>query len=348
MSENKLAFLVPSIIVCIILVTLFFQTENYRGRNERKKVELKVFHAGSLAVPFQAIENAFEKIHPNIDVQREQMGSVKAIRQITDIGKKGDVIAVADYSLIPSMMYPNYADWYVMFARNEMVLAYNREKSKYASEVNTNNWYEIIRKNGVSLGFSNPNLDPCGYRALMVLQLAEIHYNDPAIFDDLILENTAVTEELKDDIYSIKVPEDLDPNTRKIVIRPKSVELISLLEEGGLDYAFEYRSVAVQHNLSFVSLPAEINLGTPEHEELYSRVEITLAGGKKCVGKPVIYGITIPLNSLHPEPAVKFVKFIIGSEGREILKNCGQLPLTPTLGSGNMPSEIRGLVKNVG
>ena len=83
------------------------------------------------------------------------MGSVKAIRQITDVGKRADVLASADYSLIPGMMYPEYADWYVRFATNDMVLAYNPEKSKYAAEITPDNWYELLRKGGVVFGFES-------------------------------------------------------------------------------------------------------------------------------------------------------------------------------------------------
>ena len=100
---------------------------------------VKVFHAGSLAVPLEEAESQFEALHPGVDVQRESMGSVKAVRQITDVGKIGDVLASADYSLIPSMMYPEYADWHVRFATNDMVLAYNPEKSMYADEITPDN-----------------------------------------------------------------------------------------------------------------------------------------------------------------------------------------------------------------
>ncbi|MDY6985313.1 MAG: tungstate ABC transporter substrate-binding protein WtpA, partial [Candidatus Thermoplasmatota archaeon] len=47
---------------------------------------LKVFHAGSLAVPLGEAEREFEQLYPEIDVQRESYGSVEAIRQITEAG----------------------------------------------------------------------------------------------------------------------------------------------------------------------------------------------------------------------------------------------------------------------
>ena len=338
--KGSTRYLLTILLICIVLGGVAV----WRSTLRTQKTVLKVYHAGSLAVPFEDIEKIFESRYPNVDVQREQMGSVKAVKQITDIGKEADVLAVADYSLIPDMMYPEYADWYIRFARNDMVLAYNPEKSKYAEEINAENWYDILRRKDVTFGFSNPNIDPCGYRAVMIIQLAELHYNDSSIFDDLILSNTAITVNTENGSYLIETPEDLAPNTEKVLIRSKSVELVALVEEGGLDYAFEYRSVAVQHNLKFVSLPEEINLGKVEYAEFYGKVKLMKADGNICAGKPVVYGITVPKNAPDPDLGLEFIKFILSDEGREILENYGQPPIVPPEGNGNLPAALNSIV----
>ena len=307
---------------------------------------LKVFHAGSLAVPLEEAEKQFETLHPNVDVQRESMGSIAAIRQVTDIGKRGEVVASADYTLIPSMMYPEYTDWVVRFATNDLVLAYNPEKSKYADEITPDNWYEILRKDGVVFAFSNPNLDPCGYRAVMVFQLSELYYGDEKIFDDLIRDNTEITiSEEEGGTYLIKTPEDMKPNRDKVNIRPKSVELVALVEEGGIDYAFEYRSVAVQHNLAFVDLPEQIDLSKVEYADFYKKVKIETTDGEVKTGEPIVYGITVPLNAENPELGLEFVKFVIGDAGQKIFADMGQPPIVPPVGSGDMPEELESLVQ---
>jgi len=301
-----------AVIVCVS-VTAFYAP--IVGAQQAKTV--KVFHAGSLAVPLAEAESQFEALNPNIDVQRESMGSISAVRQITDVGKNGEVLASADYTLIPSMMYPEYADWYVRFATNDIVLAYNPELSMYADEITPENWYEILRRDGVIFAFSNPNLDPCGYRAVMVFQLAELHYGDENIFDDLILDNTGITITKEGEgTYLIKTPEDQKPNTEKVDIRPKSVELVAFVEEGGLDYAFEYRSVAVQHNLAFVDLPEQIDLSKVEYADFYKKVKLQTADDKTKTGKPIVYGITVPTNAENPELGLEFVKFVIGDARR--------------------------------
>ena len=106
--------------------------------HEQKKTELKVIYAGSLIVPLGAIEKQFESTHPGVDVQIEGHGSIQAVRQVTDIRRNVDVLVVADETLIPDMMYPCHADWYVRFATNRMVIAYTNN-SRYAGEINDSN-----------------------------------------------------------------------------------------------------------------------------------------------------------------------------------------------------------------
>ena len=332
--------IVIAIIACVSVVA--FYTSPVEAQQAKT---VKVFHAGSLAVPLAEAESQFEALNPDVDVRRESMGSISAVRQITDVGKNGEVLASADYTLIPSMMYPEYADWYVRFATNDIVLAYNPELSMYADEITPENWYEILRKDGVIFAFSNPNLDPCGYRAVMVFQLAELHYGDEQIFDDLILDNTGITiTEEGEGTYLIKTPEDQKPNTEKVDIRPKSVELVAFVEEGGLDYAFEYRSVAVQHNLAFVDLPEPIDLSKVEYADFYKKVKLETVDGKTKTGKPIVYGITVPTNAENPELGLEFVKFVIGDAGQKIFSDMGQPPIVPPEGSGNLPEELKSLV----
>ena len=305
---------------------------------------LKISHAGSLTVPFEKIEKQFESSH-DVDVQLESHGSVEAIMQITELHKAADILASADYSLIPMMMFPEYADWYIQFARNEMVLAYTAE-SDYVDEINENNWYEILNRTDVKFGFGNPNLDPCGYRTAMVFQLAEIRYDNSTIFDDLIVANTNIEAIEGNDNYLIKVPEDLDPNTNKLEISDKSVSLLVKLEAHSIDYAFEYRSVAVQRGFGFVELPDEINLASIDYENIYKQVKVRLANEKMFTAKPIVYGITIPKNAPNENLAIEFITLLITEYGREVFENWGQPPIIPAVASDvdKLPENLQPLV----
>ena len=143
---------------------------------------LTIYHAGSLTIPFDEVTKEFNKLYPDIKVEAEVAGSVTAIRKVTELGKKADIIASADYTLIPEMMFPEYAEWYIIFATNQMVIAYT-DNSLFGNEINGDNWYEILQRDGVKYGRSNPDRDPCGYRTLMVWQLAEDYYNAPELYE---------------------------------------------------------------------------------------------------------------------------------------------------------------------
>jgi len=351
LPKSKYLLIALISIIGITICGCMNQTSN-AGDNVEKNVQtptqttetkiLKIFHAGSLSVPFAEYEKMFEKEHPNIDVQREAAGSVECVRKIIELGKKADILASADYSLIPQMMMPDYADWYIMIARNEVVLAYT-DKSKYKDEINSENWFKILNRSDVKFGFSNPNDDPCGYRSQMIMQLAEIYYKNPSIYDDLVLKNSNIKVEEKNGTYVILVPKNVKVNTNRIVLRSKETDLLAPLEAGAYDYLFIYKSVANQHNLKYVELPKEINLGYYEYADIYKKVKLTTGDGKTKTGKPIVYGITVPKNAPNKKEAIEFVKMVL--EHPEVFENNGQPAISPAIGFGNVPEEIKSLVK---
>ncbi|MEA1894149.1 MAG: tungstate ABC transporter substrate-binding protein WtpA [Euryarchaeota archaeon] len=308
---------------------------------------LTVLHAGSLKIPFAKLEEIFEAAHPGIDVQCEAAGSAATIRKVTELHKEADVVASADYSLIPGMMYPEYADWHLQFAKNQIVLAYT-DKSKYADEINASNWYDILRRDDVRFGFSNPNDDPCGYRSQMTIQLAEAYYDDDTIYEDLIEENSAMAMvyDAENGTYTLNMPasESIDPSA-KLMVRSMEMELIAGLDAQEIDYYFIYRSVAEQHGQSFVELPTEIDLSSVEYADTYKTVQVVQANGNLVTGKPVVYGITVPENARDPEMGLEFVKLVVSNEGQQIFADLGQPPIVPAVGSGEVPEGVRGMVE---
>lgn len=314
-----------------------------------KGTVLTVFHAGSLSIPFEELEADFESQHSGVDVQREAAGSAQSIRKITDLGKNADVLASADYALIPSMMMPEYSNWYAAFARNQIVIAYT-DDSLYSDEINADNWYEILRRSGVSYGFSNPNDDPCGYRTQMVTQLAEFYYNDSRIYDDLILDRTGMTATFEENgtvLVHVPASEALSPDTGKIMLRSMEVELSSALEMGEIDYFYIYRSVAEQHGFRYVELPPEIDLSSIDYAGNYSKVKVEMVNGEVVTGSPIVYGVTIPTNARNPELAAEFVKLLLDEPGQQIFINNGQPPIVPAFSEGkeSMPEELQALVE---
>ncbi len=291
------------------------------------KGEVILFHAGSLTVPFAQIEKDFEALHPGVDILREGGGSTKMARMISELKKPADIMASADYKVIDNNLVPNYADFNIRFALNQLVLCYT-DQSKFAAEINADNWYEILARKGVVWGHSDPNLDPCGYRSLMVLQLAEKFYNKPGLNDQLIANRPIEN------------------------VRPKSVQLVNLLKTGNMDYAWEYLSVAVQHDLKYVTLDDHINLGNYKYDDFYKQAVVQVTGKKPGTfiekkGQSCTYGLTLVKDAPNKEAAVAFLEYLLSPEGGlKVLKDMGQPPFIPCrVPSQEMMDKLPGQLK---
>jgi len=294
------------------------------AETQSQPAKLIVFNAGGLTAPFGDLLHEFARIHPGVDPEQESSGSLDAVRKITELQKPCDVLAVADYEVISSLLVPQYADWYVLFARNQMVLMYT-QRSKFAAEINGSNWFQILLRLGVESAHSDPDADPAGYRTLLVWKLAEKYYGRPNLFKDL---NAAVPAKN---------------------IRPKSVELVALLQAGEFDYVYGYRSVAEQNKLPFVTLPPEIDLGDINKADSYATVSVDVAGKKpgdrvKIQGVPILFALTIPKGAPHESLAEDFLRFMFSPEGQQTLKRNHLLLISPPLASGieKMPASLRG------
>jgi molybdate/tungstate transport system substrate-binding protein len=311
------------------------------------KPALRVLFAGSLIIPFAKVEQEFEAVHPDIDVNMEGHGSIQAIRIVGDLHEQADVVITADYQLIPMLLYaaedPDsghiYSDWSAIFATNRMALAYSAD-SAFADEITADNWFDVINRDGVRLGMSDPRVDANGYRALMTVRLAEGFHSATDLFTRTFGGVFRVPIHLSETGGGtlISVPEILETKSNShIVLRPYSVNLLPLLESGDIDYAFEYESVIRQHGLEYVSLPPEINLSDPAQAEKYGHVTVKLdfqrfASVKpEFVGEPIRYGATIPSNARHPQEAVRLLAFLLGPEGQRIMAENYQPMIVPAL-----------------
>lgn len=317
--KGNLYHFVLGIIICLGLLAA--------GCTEKpvERVPVKVVAAGSLLVPLADAEARYEALHPDIDIQVEGHGSIQAIRQVTDLNRLFDVVAVADESLIPDLMYRqvqsgegNYTDWYTTFARNEMVIAYTAN-SRYHDEITRDNWHQVLSRPDVRVGFSNPMLDAAGYRALLITILAGEEYQDRTIFSRVIGDHfdPPLVVENEGDVQIVRLPQVLKPSGSKIAVRDGSIFLMALLEAGGIDYAFEYRSVAEAQGVPYVFLPDTINLGTDQFNQEYHRARVILGFprfsviGSERTGMPILYAVTVPSTAARADEAREFVKFFL-------------------------------------
>lgn len=316
----------------LIILWLFALTTGsaftaFSQSNSKITGDIILFHAGSLSVPLKEVAEEFKRINPGVNIMMEAAGSVASARKITDLGKPCDIMASADYAVIDNMLIPKYADWNIKFAGNEMCVVYT-EKSKYADKINAKNWMNILRQPDVIFGRSDPNADPCGYRTMMMLQLAEKYYNKPGLQKQFTAKNQAY-------------------------MRPKETDLLALLETGSVDYIFLYHSVAVQHSLKYLILPDQINLKNPAFTNDYAAAKVEINGkapGEKVMmtGEPMIYSFTILRDAPNYAAALAFAEFLLSREhGQKIMQKNGQPSVVPAK-VGNyekVPVQLRPYVK---
>jgi molybdate/tungstate transport system substrate-binding protein len=249
------------------------------------------------------IHKEFLRLYPKVEIVDLGGGGVRMAREVA-AGKECDIYASVDYSNIPNFLIPDLTDWYVIFASTGFVLRYT-DKSKYANQVNTTNWFEILQRQDVTFWRSDPEDDPAGYRTLMVLQLAEKHYGIPGLYERLAEKSG------------------------------KQFLSTAFLEERDKGYSFSYSSHLMGGKA--VSLPDEINLSTDAFGDNYRNAGVTIQGLKPGIavnmqGERIRIGLTILRNCANQEAANAWVQLILSKAGIAIIKQAGKCPLKPIFG----------------
>ncbi len=237
-------------------------------------------------------------------------------------------MASADYKVIDNLMIPMHAKFNAQFATNEMAIAFT-DKAKYADQITSDNWTQIFLKDGVKVGHSDPNMDPCGYRSMLVTKLAESYYDTPGLFEQLFGYGESY--------------QNGEENNNKVIVRPKETDLLGLIEAGMYDYLYIYKSVAEQHNLRYLELPEEVSLKSAGFADQYEKATFQINGKKPGewitkTGAPMVYGITVAENDTSPlnkEGAVLFVKYVLSDTGQMIMEKNGQGVIAPAVITGD-------------
>jgi molybdate/tungstate transport system substrate-binding protein len=238
----------------------------YSGRRDSRPVSLLA--AGSL---YDALENG---LRPAVDatVQTEAHGSAEVARLVVEGQKDPDIVALADVALFGS---PLRAEWFAEFATNSIVIAYNpdTEGGRQLADAGRDSWYRPLVDGDVALGRTDPDLDPLGYRALFVLELATAHYGTDVDLREAV------------------------PGTEQIY---PETQLLGQFETGSIDAAIAYRSMAVERGYAYIDLPAAIDLSDRSFRDSYATASYDLRDGTVVRGDVISYGSVVR----HRSPAV--------------------------------------------
>jgi len=221
------------------------------------------------------------KEETGIEIKRRAGGSLFLANLIKEKRVDWDIFFSADYNITADLK-GTFCDTFYTFASNKMVIAYTL-KSKYSREINEKNWIQILSRSGIRIGRSNPELDPCGYRTLLLIEILKSKYG----------------EEIANKILA---------NSSEKNVRSKASEIANLLEMGELDYAFLYLNEARTRKLRYLELDDSLNFGNLCLKDYYKQFTITSKNGKVIHGDPIVYSFCINKNSKKREVKI-FLEF---------------------------------------
>ena len=296
-----------------------------------------VYHAGSLNAAFNNLSAAFTA-KTGIPVEHRGFGAVEAARRATVGGEPVDVYATVDHSNIDLFLKPDWADYSIRFATGAEVLAYTTESRLAGSIADPNgpafdppssipdaapDWRAILLADSVRIGGSDPNVDPGGYRALMVMQLAERLYGIPGGGFQKKYAITRAGQQLGTDY----------------------------------DYSFYYehsaRNAKTNPNYRYVRLPDAVDLSDPANENHYNRAGLVISGlapgdpPATVRGTAIVFGVTVLKRAPHPREAVSFLEFMFSAEGMALQKAAGIDPIAPVASPKDaevLPVPLRNMV----
>lgn len=110
-------------------------------------------------------------------------GSNALANQIKGHLRRADVFISATPRVNDTLMGAANGDrvaWYVTFAQSPLVIAYN-PSTRFAAELKSKPWYEVLREPGIRIGRTDPTQDPKGRLTLQLLQRAEQVYHQPGL-----------------------------------------------------------------------------------------------------------------------------------------------------------------------
>ncbi len=153
------------------------------------------------------------------------------------------------------MLFAGLRERVRLFATNALVVAY-RPGGEHADAVRED-WSTALGRPGVSVGRTDPEKDPLGYRTVLAVRLAARLGIAPA---DLLAGSRVAPE----------------------------TALPAQVASGKLDAGFLYRNMAADHDLPAVDLPAAIDFSDPAHTDTYASVSMDLAD-RTVRGAPIRY-----------------------------------------------------------
>ncbi|MBW9140450.1 MAG: substrate-binding domain-containing protein [Candidatus Aramenus sp.] len=275
---------------------------------------ISVWVADAYTAEAEALLNAFHSSTGIPILMPKGGGSFGLAREIETEGSSAGVTVFMPVALSAGTtdLGQYNSGWAIAFVADQLSIAYtsasiNNQYAKMALEdAQSGNWsgfFTILTSGKVKVGISDPNTDPAGCRAWIVLEIAGYLYqhNTSYYFDRML-------------------------NNQGNVTASSAAELVPDLTAGNINFLFIYKSAAIAKHLEYIQLPDKLNLGDPAYANFYYNFTYKLATGI-AHGSPIYLYITIPKATNNYNEAIQFVIFVV--EHSSILSQYGLTPLKP-------------------
>ena len=231
-------------------------------------------------------------------------GSYTDAREIAQGAPANVFVSVALNTYNSGYLGNRYSGWAVAFASDQLVLAYSnathtRAVNSIVDEISRGlasnnstyftNAFVNLTSGNVSVGISDPNSDPAGLRGWLSLEIAGYLYGG------------------KDQQYFIKRIDAKGSN----VSGPNAAELVSPLISGNIQFLFIYKSAAIAHGLSYVSLPDAMNFGNGSLSGFYSGFSFNTTAGVIRGSSIFLFISALAGNGALSNSSLKFVQYVV-------------------------------------
>lgn len=237
---------------------------------------LHIFSAGVARKVVEETITKFSALHPDTEVLLTVDGSVDLIRRCL-CGEGCDILILADDKIIDTMMMPEHANGYIVFAGNRMVVAANT-----GYEISSNNWKETLLAADATFDHHNPYADPGGYRAVMSMMLSE------------------------------RIESGL---SEKLLNHPGHYGMGNDPEElPEIKYCFDYFTRAASRGASIAEIPEIMNLSDDNLADEYSKVKFAVDAENTITATPINHALTIPVTALNMTAAKEFAALFLETD----------------------------------
>jgi molybdate/tungstate transport system substrate-binding protein len=270
------------------------------------KGEIKIIYPENIQFLVEKFKDGFQKQNPDVTVILQKGAGPAQVQQLYSGNETADILIVSDDRLARLSIQTVYQSAPTDFMFDEIAIIAGKN-AKYFDELTMRYWNTYLLRPDVKVGIPDANQSYAAARVPLVWKLAETWVHQMSLYESL---------------------------TAKLKSAEPQSSIISALQSGTLDYAFDYATQGKQNGLRVFKLLKYYSLGDPSLANFYKSAVIETDQKKLIYGEPIIYSIGSIKKSKNLDTAQAFVDYVAGEKGRAILQ---AEELTPAIGGHEGP-----------